>query len=278
LYGDGILREWTLKSGGKLATIVVASIPSDPTAQIGIHSSGQPWAVSQGRWTFFERGGAPWPRQGEFPINSSYKNLRPQSRRLTCLLPSDKNRVQLTTLAVDKFARTTLREVNPTRHFAELGDEAYLWSVPAIGFYVARRSDSPKTAPRILACSSEPSCLEAQPCGPKQYLVLIGFATGSTQVWRLDFSSPIWSPQLLLDVQSHHGPVTAIAFAGADRIISGGSDRTIILRKLKQSTQPDNTVEGRFLLTIRCRNLRINGVKGPAEYELLQTYIAQQTK
>jgi hypothetical protein len=158
-----------------------------------------------------------------------------------------------------------------------LGEDAFLWGDPTVGFRVIRRSDSPKTEPRILTCSGA-TCIDVHPCGLKTHLVLIGFETGWTQLWRLDFGAAAWAPHLLLDTQSHGGPVTAVAFAGEDRLISGGSDRTIILRKLKPGAQPEYPVEGRFLLTVRCRNLRIDGVKGPAEFERLQAYIAQQAK
>ena len=113
---------------------------------------------------------------------------------------------------------------------------------------------------------------------PGLYLVAAGTDKGMISVWRLTLTCGQWTIERLLSRSSHQGVVTALSFVNDSLLASGGSDRAIVLVRLLGSEHPEGTEERRLLRTLRCRNMKIEGVKGPREYEMLRDYIAQSEK
>jgi hypothetical protein len=75
----------------------------------------------------------------------------------------------------------------------------------------------------------------------------------------------------------HDGIVTSIAFLEHDRVVSGGSDRAINLvptAQLLTETSSEHQLSP-LRLTIRCKGMRIEGLQGDRERQLLQDRMIQ---
>jgi NACHT domain/Pentapeptide repeats (8 copies) len=104
---------------------------------------------------------------------------------------------------------------------------------------------------------------------PQEALVAVGRQDGAIRLVRLSrTASEIrrteeWTRHL------HAGPVTAAAFLGADRIVTGGVDRGLCVLSTAPTDAGDNGVVIRFELTLRCHGVRVDRMRGARERNLL---------
>ena len=101
-------------------------------------------------------------------------------------------------------------------------------------------------------------------------MVAAGHLDGSVSVTRVSptaAEAPLWRRQV------HDGPVTAVLLDGEEQVITGGSDRSVCVTSLA-SARPDGQPPPvhRLQLTLRCRNVRYNGVRTQREQTKLAEY------
>ena len=275
LYGDGALREWQVKSGSKMSSTVVGSVKVDAGTVIGIHESGQAWAHRPREWSFFCQSAKPWGTEGVFPIREDFGCIHSKSGRLAFTSRIDEDRVKLSVVDLESQEIVGIKEVNRAQWCAALGAEAFVWSDAAVGLRIGRANAISSSDDIVLAMPLEPTCLDVWRCDSREHLVTAGVGDGRIFAWKIVLKAVGWSSDKLLESQAHQGAVTTIAFTGESRVASGGSDKTIVLTRLIGPENLAGAQERRLQRSLRCRKMRIEGVKGPAEFEMLQRFVAQ---
>ena len=73
----------------------------------------------------------------------------------------------------------------------------------------------------------------------------------------------------------HAGPVTAILLDPEEQVITGGIDRSVCITPIAAMQEDDGQFPvQRLHLTLRCRNVRFEGVRTQHEQDKLRTYSA----
>jgi hypothetical protein len=76
--------------------------------------------------------------------------------------------------------------------------------------------------------------------------------------------------------QVHDGPVTTIHLDTEERLITGGPDRSVCVTSLERTDSGMTAAPSRRLsLTLRCKNVRFDGVRTELEQAKLRTYSSQ---
>jgi ubiquitin-like protein Pup len=110
----------------------------------------------------------------------------------------------------------------------------------------------------------------------QEVLVAVGHQDGTVQLFKLSRTAnelrrtEVWNRHL------HVGPVTAVAFLSADRMVTGGVDRGLCVVSTAPSDTDDRGEVARFELTLRCRGVRVDGMRGDRERNLLRRLAARQ--
>jgi hypothetical protein len=111
---------------------------------------------------------------------------------------------------------------------------------------------------------------------PQELPVAVGHKDGNVRLLKLSRTATgmrraeVWNRHL------HTGPVTAVAFLSADRMVTGGVDRGLCVVSTAPSDMSDRGEVARFELTLRCRGVRVDGMRGDLERNLLQRLAARQ--
>ncbi len=179
-------------------------------------------------------------------------------------------------ILVDLVTRAIIceREAKRTRWCSPLGDGALVWSDAEVGFRVVSTRGKPPEAEVILA-SPEPTCLGVWCRSPGNYSVAGGASDGTIRVWHLDLRGPPWSERKILEAKVHDGPVTSVTFTNDSCLASGSADRAIVLTRFAENAPLTGHIERRLHLTVRCRGMKIAGMKSTSEQELLAKLIAE---
>ena len=81
-----------------------------------------------------------------------------------------------------------------------------------------------------------------------------------------EIGAPLWRRQL------HEGPVTSVVLDAEERVITGGTDRSVCVAPVA-GAQPDAAAPvERLQLTLRCQNVRFDGVRTEREQAKLREY------
>ncbi|MGZ4964844.1 MAG: WD40 repeat domain-containing protein, partial [Limisphaerales bacterium] len=188
----------------------------------------------------------------------------------------DTGTIRLLLIELENKEELWSRAVKSSRLYASLGKNAVIWSDAEVGFRtISTRKDI--TAPENIISSPEPTCLAVYCLNSDVYFVAGGSSDGTIRVWRLNPELDIESHQKILETKVHEGPVTSVSFVGDSCVASGGADRTITLTRFAENMSLQGHIERRLRLSLRCRGMKIDGLKGPVEKELLSKLIIQSS-
>lgn len=275
-YGDGVLREWNLELPGKATWKVVGLLPPEPGSVLGLHESGQMWLHTPRSWMFLAPQEVKWQPQGSFAVKDGYGCVWAAGDCIALVEKSESDAARVLLVDLERQGTLNARRVRLVRWCAALGNDGLVWSDAGAGFRVASmRGEPPERG--ITLSSPEPTCLGVQRCRFGEYLVAGGVGDGRICVWRLDPQGTTWAQQKVLDVKVHDGPVTSVAFTSDTCVASGGADRAIVLTRFGEDATLAGHTECRLQLTLRCKGMKIRGLKGPAEYEVLARCIAESS-
>jgi serine/threonine protein kinase len=279
LYGDGKLREWQL-AGARATSQVALSVNLEPTSVVGQHDCGQLWLRRGHNWSFLARRKEGWLIEGTFPIREGHEYICARGDLLTYTRRTNEQAADVVVADITRREIIFSVTLNGAQRCEPLGTEGVIWSDSGGRLHVQTPGGEPSLLTQqaeLETCGMLTSLVTSQ---SKQglYLVAAGTEKGMISVWRVTLTGGQWTIERLLSRSSHQGVVTALAFVNDSLIASGGSDRAIVLVRLSGSEHPEGTEERRLLRTLRCRNMKIEGVKGPREYEMLKDYIAQSEK
>jgi hypothetical protein len=274
VYRDGVLRQWHLKPGSKTPSRVLSKRMVEPGCMVGVHESGQPWLNNGREWMFFARGdNGDWSPCGNFNIKETFTAVRSQSRVLVLSEKEQNGGIRIAVVDLDRQEKLCTAETNATRHFATLGSRAVIWSDAQVGFRVRSLSSDNKTD-LILPCE-EPTCLDIFQLRKGAYLVGGGTGRGIVHAWMVNIQDGIQALEKILEARVHEGVVTAVAFVDGSRLSSGGSDCAIVISRWLQNGDLEGRIERRLQLKMRCRGLKIKGLKGDSENALLARLIQE---
>jgi hypothetical protein len=274
VYRDGVLRQWHLKPGSKTPSRVLSKRTVEAGCKVGVHESGQAWLNNGREWIFFVRGDdGGWSECGGFNIKETFNAVHPQSGVLVLSEKDQNGKIHIVVVDLDRHERLCSAETNATRHFATLGSQAMIWSDAQVGFRVRSLSSESKTD-LILPCD-EPTCLDIFQLRKDAFLVGGGTGDGIVHAWivTVQDGTPAW--EKILEARVHEGSVTAVAFIDGFRLSSGGSDCAIVISRWLQNGDIDGKIERRLQLRMRCRGLKIKGLKGDKENALLAGLIQE---
>jgi hypothetical protein len=106
-------------------------------------------------------------------------------------------------------------------------------------------------------------------------LVAIGHQDGTVSLTSVRATSDHVDKTLLWQHLLHEGPVTSIALDADGRVITGSTDRSVCITQADGPGE-DGTRVQHLQLTLRCKNLRFEGVQTDREREKLRQYADQQ--
>jgi DNA-binding NarL/FixJ family response regulator len=272
-YGDGILREWRAQVWGKAITRVLASMHPAPGSTIGFHECGRMWLCSPGEWVFLASHEHGWKTQGAFPIKDAYRCVSLSKANMTLVEESEVGSFRILLIDIEKYVLLGAHSARDARWCDVLGNDALVWSDAEVGFRVVSVLGSPSKR-EINLKAEEQTCLATRQCSRGFYLIAGGTSTGRICIWRLDLRTEPWVQQKLLETIAHDGPITSVAFISDNSLVSGGADRTIAITQFGENLGLGGSLERRFQLTLRCRGMKIKGLKGSVERKMLEELIA----
>ncbi|MGZ4973193.1 MAG: NACHT domain-containing protein [Limisphaerales bacterium] len=274
LYGDGVLREWHVQ--GRATSRVVALLPPDSSSVLGFHETGQMWHRTQHAWQFLYPWNADRVSRAGFALKENLRSIWPIGDVVAIVEEGDTGTIRLLLIELENKEELWSRAVKSSRLYASLGKNAVIWSDAEVGFRtISTRKDI--TAPENIISSPEPTCLAVYCLNSDVYFVAGGSSDGTIRVWRLNPELDIESHQKILETKVHEGPVTSVSFVGDSCVASGGADRTITLTRFAENMSLQGHIERRLRLSLRCRGMKIDGLKGPVEKELLSKLIIQSS-
>lgn len=150
---------------------------------------------------------------------------------------------------------------------------ALIWSVLGIQGYVAAAPGDVLADlgnAQVKWAEEMASAVALRIDSPHKALVAIGRQDGVVQLIRLARinggirRTQDWTHLL------HAGPVTAIAFLGTDRIVTGGADRRLCVLPAALSGGSDHSEVISFELTLRCHGICVDRMRGIHEQNLLR--------
>ena len=158
------------------------------------------------------------------------------------------------------------------RHCVPLGANAIVWTEAAVGLHIERLSGATRTLPCKTVSSIDIRLQSAQ-----VHFVAGGTEDGTVHIWEVDLAGESISVrQLGAFHKVHQGSVTAVVILEDGRIASGGSDCAVVLTRWSESgTSADHSQ--RLQLKLRCKRMKIDGLQGTVERQVLEAIIAHST-
>jgi small GTP-binding protein len=274
-YRDGVLRQWHLKPGRRTPSKVLGKLTPMSGCMVGVHESGQLWLNSGREWTFLTSANdKTWTYSGRFNIKKEFHAVRFQPPFLVLTESDEKDLLHVVSVHLEHRTKLRLIQTNASRHFATLGMKAVIWSDAEVGFRIAQAAVADSRTDLILACD-EPTCLDIFLLSEDTYLIAGGTGNGVVHAWKVSTRDSVLTSEKILESRVHEGVVTAVAFVDGSRLSSGGSDCAIVISRWSQNGDLNRKVERRLQLKLRCRGLRIEGLRGEKEFGLLTRLIQE---
>jgi hypothetical protein len=113
------------------------------------------------------------------------------------------------------------------------------------------------------------TCLTLRAERTGSVLLAAGHQDGSVSLTRVTPGAtlePLWRRQL------HDGPVSAVLLDAEERLITGGSDRSVCVTGAAMRPDAAEPAVHRLHLTLRCKNVRYEGVRTEREQARLREY------
>ena len=119
--------------------------------------------------------------------------------------------------------------------------------------------------------SQDVTCIHSFACDENKYLIGWGQKNGQVNISKLIKNNNLWKYSHVLKHKSHDGMVKDFKFINSEKIVSAGSDKKLsILEFDKDKENQKDIVQKELQLKLRCKGIKIDGVKSKLEYEKLK--------
>ncbi len=272
-YGDRSVRRWSFGVGGRMSCVTIAQLDFQPTrldlspfgdliatdarsvVVLSVPGAEEAWRVVS-RFRAREAAGD-FLVSGDYLVLSVAHAARPGGKTYQRYDPVTRKRVG-PAIEGEKGTRTFM-----------LGGSTALDVSPA---GILRLTGASKWTQSLAWAGSSFDCLKVS---EDLALLAVGQEGGTVSLWRLDgLRSPAPALTEIWRHRAHAGSVTDVRLSGM-YVLSGGMDRTICLFRLT-----DNWATGeplRLHRTLDCAGMKIDGVHGPRERNLLASLIRSAT-
>jgi internalin A len=277
-YSDGTARAWDIRHPRKSESRIVASQLPVEQGAVGILSDVRAWGRSPGAFTFMGLGRDELRSEVRFPVKSSYRLASPTETDLLVVEDGAGGSERVLVIDLERQGVAGALKARSVTLCAPLGREAVALSdasggLRVVGLNVKDGRDEVSVASGVV------TCLSSLRVGERQHLIAWGEDDGTTQVWAVDLRGKECTVRKLLAHQPHVGHVTAVTFLDDTRVASGGQDRVIVIARFDDHRDsPSGLIERKLQLTLLCRGMRIEGLKGPDEQRKLGALIAKSSQ
>ncbi|MFY1577361.1 NACHT domain-containing protein [Verrucosispora sp. WMMD703] len=249
-YGDRTLRSWQIDTG-RTTDRLLCQLPH-PAERLWLTPAGRIAAVGDSTLTVLAPVG--WATTLSFRLKSRYRGLHAAVED-ALVLDESLNNGSLLSFRPDEGKAVMLGL-----------PRARAWHVCAGGSWAVATPDRVSVhGPAAVSWpASQVSAITMRTDPVGETLVATGHEDGLVVVHQVIGGQAVarWKRQM------HAGPVTAIAFLGADRLVTGGVDRGLCVTHTGGNS--DDGEVARYELTLRCGGVKLKGVRGPDEQSRLR--------
>jgi hypothetical protein len=270
VYGDKTVRRWSLGAGGRITSNTVHQISFTPNS-LGISPFGDLVIGGQEDLVILSQAGT----ERSWRVISRFK-LRPDIREFAiqrdCV--AVRQDAQESEYALNLYAPGD-REIKASLALDRTGPFHFTSPcdvfVSTEGGHVAIRFTTSDGSEAIKVLETAPmSCIDVKVLEKRELLVILGHGDGNVSLWRMHIDEASVSVEEIWNVTAHTEAVTTVQISESF-VVSGAMDRTVCL-----FTFTDQWCVGeplRLHRTLSCEGMRIEGVKGERERQLLQALI-----
>jgi hypothetical protein len=275
-YKDNTIREWKsiLKPGNAQSRIVVEDTKGDVIG-LEIFNGSALCAVTNEEMIFYEfNDNEMLIQKARFRIKPGYRRLVTKGNILLLLSEIEKQTNKLHLVDLDKFEEVDSLEQEKISLCESLDLQAF--AVTDGKSYLRVEGTEQTQNEEILNISlQETTSLCIHTCEKdKQYLIACGQSNGNVSVWQVERLNGKWDHKLLVKNQAHDSMVSTLSFLDDTRIVSGGIDRKISILKFgEDSDDLKGRQENILHMTIKCKGMKIDGLKGSKEQEMFKKLI-----
>jgi hypothetical protein len=278
-YKDNTIREWKsiLKTGNAESKIVLEDTKGNVIG-LEIFNGSSLCAVTNEEMIFYEfNDKEKLIQKARFMIKPGYRGLVTKGNILLLLSEIEKQTNKLHLVDLEKFEEVDSLEQEKISLCENLDLQAF--AVTDGKEYLRVEGTEQTQNEEILDISlQETTSLCVYTCEKdKKYLMACGQSNGYVSVWQLERLNGKWDHKLLVKNQVHEGMVSTLSFLDDTRIVSGGIDRKISI--LKFGEDPDDLKghqENILHMTLKCKGMKIDGMKGSKEQEMFQKLIQNE--
>lgn len=275
IYSDGTARKWNLQHPRKIESRLVAE-RLHPQATIGMLRNGQSWIRDPTNFALIDahEDGDLHP-SAKFPIKDTYRFAMPGVNEMAVVETTPNGKCRVLMIDLERQEIIAMLESSSATVCAALAQDALVLDDMTSVLRMIKL-DVEKNHPSTDLLNGPITCLSSIQIEKRVHLLACGQDNGNLHAWFIDLREESYSLRKILDNRIHDGLVTTVTFLDEGRIVSGGNDRTIVVTRLDiEGRTLFGMLERKLKLTLRCRGMRIKGLKGHEEYRKLHELIAK---
>jgi len=265
-YGDKSVRQWDI-GPAHVTDHVLCSLPHR-IERLWLTPGGRLVAIGESTLTLLNETGVEWQPIAHFRLKSHYR--LPDFTDPMALLAEEGSNGVLRLVWFDPTTDTgSVTDLPGVRSWSVLGRQGYV-AASANRVFVQLGDVRGEWADELV------SVVALRVDSPHKALVAIGHQDGTVRLHTLSRTATGMRQAEIWNRHLHIGPVTAAAFLGADRVVTGGVDRGLCVVHTAPPGVSDRGEVARFELTLRCRGIRVDGMRGDRERNLLRQLAMRQ--
>jgi hypothetical protein len=261
-YHDGVIRRWKIGPGTRpISHIANAARIASPFI-LGVCGDAGAWLVSEGHLIFCNSDdNEEWVQGWRFPVRDDLLGIfiRDSSIAFTGKAPSGEHYLRWLNM---KEAREIGFSSGSAGRCAVLGDLEVIW----IDGEARLRARSLQGTEAVIA-SVKPTALDTWQ-GDRMSLA-VGNSSGGVEVWDVVKQRKRLQHNKRFELHAHDGPVTSVCFLNDELLASGSTDRSIAIISWDGPDLRQPAIDQRLALRLRCKGMKVSGMSGDFERELL---------
>jgi hypothetical protein len=249
-YGDRTLRSWQIGTG-RTTDRLLCQLPH-PAERLWLTPAGRIAVVGDSTLTVLAP--ADWATTLSFRLKSRYRGLHAAGED-ALLLDESLNSGSVLSFRPDEGTAVMLGLPHARAWHICAGDSWAVATPDRVSIYGPAALSWPSSQVSVITMRTDPAGETLVATGHEDGLVVVHQVIGGRAIAR-------WKRQM------HAGPVTAIAFLGEDRLVTGGVDRGLCVTHTGGDS--DDGEVARYELTLRCGGVKLEGLRGPDEQSRLR--------
>jgi Pentapeptide repeats (8 copies)/NACHT domain len=273
-YEDGTIREWTLQPAGGAVSATLVEDSGHRADRIVQLAWGDVVLLGNGWLAQYVHADGAWSERTRFRTKTEFRFPALREDMLT-VLHEEANR-PMHMLAIDPSSALVRRSVVAGGYgpCEQLGDLCSIVPDSDKGMLVLHAPPNADARRYRIPLSDISSLVARVDSGPTDVHIATGHRDGFLRLWRVSTGEAAGDLQPVWERRVHDGVVTSLAILGEDdpRIVSGGTDRAVCLTPIDSSGEAAAEDDGvkRLHLTVRCKGMKIDGLQGEHEQQLLR--------